>query len=336
MKGRECPQISIIMPVYNSKDFIETAINSVLRQTYKSFELIIVDDGSTDGSSEVCDAYGNLSNVRVFHKSNGGVCSARNYGIKLAEGQYVCFIDNDDEYDPMYCEKLISAAKSTNADIIKCGRKNIVVTVNGNILSENSKTVKKDVNYCFNDFKRDYIYLKKIEIFYSVWNGLYKLDTIKTSGILFDEKVKNGNEDLIFNYKFVRQCESITVISDVLYNHYYRNGHSTSLKFNVNQINTRIEAIILELDLANTENERKYILTEGIRECFRILSYADDYKTKNIYSDFIEQKLSWEKGLICWVCKSKEVSTINKFELVLIWARCYNLYFMLRNLRRKV
>ena len=336
MMSNNYPKISIIMPVYNSKNYIDAAINSVLKQTYKHYELIIVDDGSTDGSSEICDTYSDFYNVRVFHKPNGGVCSARNLGINVALGEYICFIDNDDEYEPEYCEKLIKIAEETDADVVKCGRKNIVVNIEGKVLFENCKSVEKNNNYSLDEFKDNYIEIKKTEIFCSVWNGLYKLEKVKTLGVFFDENIKNGNEDLIFNYKLLRKCETISIISEVLYKHYYRNGHSTSLKFNKNQVETRIEAVMIEFDFANSEQERKYILAEGIRECFRILSYCDEWDIRKKYSKFIEKQLLHDKNFIFWISRCREISIINKFELFFILLHLYNLYFLIRNLRRKI
>lgn len=90
-------KISIIIPVYNVLDFISECVNSVLNQTYKNFEILLVDDGSTDGSSQLCDEFGNKDNrIRVYHKKNGGLSDARNYGICRATGDYIIFLDSDD------------------------------------------------------------------------------------------------------------------------------------------------------------------------------------------------------------------------------------------------
>ena len=120
------PKVSVIMPVYNSKQFLPEAIESVLKQSMSDFELILVNDGSTDGSAEVCDKYADTDGrIRVIHKKNGGVCSARNVGIDASRSEYVTFIDNDDYYDTDFLEVLFSGIISENADLAKCGRKNI-------------------------------------------------------------------------------------------------------------------------------------------------------------------------------------------------------------------
>ena len=90
-------KLSVIIPIYNVKDYLEKCIESVLNQDYKNFELILVDDGSTDGSEQICDKYSrNNPNALVFHQKNSGVCAARNLGIENATGDYLCFVDSDD------------------------------------------------------------------------------------------------------------------------------------------------------------------------------------------------------------------------------------------------
>lgn len=93
-------KFSIIVPVYNVKDYLETCMNSLLRQDYLDYEILLIDDGATDGSGELCDRYQNDTRVRVFHKPNGGLSDARNYGIERATGDYLVFVDSDDWIEP--------------------------------------------------------------------------------------------------------------------------------------------------------------------------------------------------------------------------------------------
>lgn len=103
-----CPQISVIIPVYNASRFLSCCVESVLEQTFSDFELLLIDDGSTDGSDIVCDKYAEKDRrIRVFHKTNGGVCSARNLGLDNAEGEFVVFMDADDYVDKSHLEHLM-------------------------------------------------------------------------------------------------------------------------------------------------------------------------------------------------------------------------------------
>ena len=110
--------ISVIVPVYNVKDYLERCVKSIINQTEKDIEIILVDDGSTDGSSLICDELAKSDNrITVFHKANGGLSSARNCGIERAKGKYLCFIDSDDIISPYFVEHLLTLIQKYNCDI---------------------------------------------------------------------------------------------------------------------------------------------------------------------------------------------------------------------------
>ncbi|MCL2208530.1 MAG: glycosyltransferase [Treponema sp.] len=114
--------ISIIVPVYNAGQYLEKCVNSILDQTYKNIEVILVNDGSIDESGAICDAFAEADKrVKVIHKQNGGEGSARNTGIDIAMGEYIGFVDNDDSIDPIMYESMYTKIKETNADICICG-----------------------------------------------------------------------------------------------------------------------------------------------------------------------------------------------------------------------
>lgn len=113
-------KISVIVPVYNVEDYLEECINSILGQTYKNLEIILVDDGSTDNSSKICDIYEKKDKrIKVIHKENGGLSSARNEGLKYRTGEYISFVDSDDFIDKTMYEKLYSAIKKYDADVVR-------------------------------------------------------------------------------------------------------------------------------------------------------------------------------------------------------------------------
>lgn len=115
------PVISIIVPVFNAEKYIRRCINSLLAQTFKSFELILVDDGSTDKCPQICDEYAeNDKRIRVIHKNNGGVATARQTGIDVAVGEYIIYADPDDWTDPEMLEQMYNKAKDTDADVVIC------------------------------------------------------------------------------------------------------------------------------------------------------------------------------------------------------------------------
>lgn len=114
-------EISIIVPVYNVEKYIRECIDSILEQTFSNFELILVDDGSTDHSAYICDEYNNLDKrITVIHKENGGLSSARNAGLDIARGRFITFIDSDDFIDKEFCKSMLKKMVDSNADIVIC------------------------------------------------------------------------------------------------------------------------------------------------------------------------------------------------------------------------
>ncbi len=121
------PIISVIVPVYNVEEYIHRCIDSILAQTFKEFELILVDDGSPDQSGKICDEYALIdSRIKVIHKKNGGLSDARNAGLEVAQGEYIGFVDSDDFIESDMYEKLLEACKENSSQIAMCGRYNVL------------------------------------------------------------------------------------------------------------------------------------------------------------------------------------------------------------------
>ena len=116
--------ISIIVPVYNVEKYLKKCVDSIVNQTYKNLEIILVDDGATDNSGKICDELVELDNrIKVYHKKNGGLSDARNYGVERATGDYIGFVDSDDYIDAEMYEKLYEAIKKENVDVAECNLK---------------------------------------------------------------------------------------------------------------------------------------------------------------------------------------------------------------------
>lgn len=208
--------ISIIVPVYNDKDYLHRCINSVLKQTYSNFELILVVDGATDGSLEICKNFQKKdSRIIVHYKNNEGTAMARNKGIELAKGDYVTFIDTDDYVSPLFLETLIKGIITTNAEI------SIVSLEYVN---------EKETNSTQNISEQEYIILDKEEAFRNlfnddlygnyVWNKLFKIELFKS--IRF-KKVKKI-EDLAVMYLIFDKAKKICFNSSKLYFYVQRNS----------------------------------------------------------------------------------------------------------------
>lgn len=233
MKNR--PIISIIVPVYNVERYLERCINSILNQTFKNFELILVDDGSTDKSGEICDSFaGYDKRIRVIHKKNGGLSSARNVGLDVSIGKYIGFVDSDDWIDEFMYEKLYRNMIKTKSDIVICNF--------SRVYEENLNMVKSNI---YNNKVRVFNNIETLEqlyndkyIFVVAWNKLYKKE-------LFDEiKYKEGvicEDEFIAPY-LLYKCKRTAYIPDSLYYYYQREGSIINSKFNAKRLD-KIKAL---------------------------------------------------------------------------------------------
>ena len=121
-------KVSVIVPVYNVEKYLNRCVDSIINQTYKNLEIILVDDGSTDNSAEICDEYKEKdSRIKVLHKTNGGLADARNAGLDIYTGAYVCFIDSDDYFVPNAIEEYAKKAVDENSDVVVCGMERIAI-----------------------------------------------------------------------------------------------------------------------------------------------------------------------------------------------------------------
>ena len=203
--------ISIIIPVYKTEEsHLRRAIESVIKQSYREIEIILVDDGSPDQSGVICDSYASIdSRIQVIHKGNGGVSSARNCGIEIATGDYICFVDSDDTLKKDAIEVLLLTAKNTNSDITICSCRHVK--------KQNQDTDTEDCDRAQGCLKtveaaeaiRNLSY--NVHVYEeleptAVWGKLYKKSVVQN--LKFNENMNIG-EDFVFNYFAI--CNSITV-----------------------------------------------------------------------------------------------------------------------------
>lgn len=237
-------KISIVMPVYNSETYLRTAIDSILNQTYSDFELIMVDDCGTDNSSAICDEYAKKDpRVRVHHsEQNGGICKARNKGMELAAGEYIAFCDDDDDYLPHLLEDNLRLATQNDADMVKFGRKLIDVLKDGTVIrTKETKNYGEHV-YIGDEKYNDFFEIKSRGYLTNLWNGIYKVSTIRKYGISFDESMHYGSEDLDFSLRLFDVSRCVVINPETYYIHYRRDASSTSRKFNRNKIYSIIKS----------------------------------------------------------------------------------------------
>ena len=217
--------VSIIIPVYNAERYLRDCIQSVLDQSYDHWELILVDDGSTDNSYKICLEFAdNDHRVRVYHNENHGVSYTRNFGMSVAKGEFLCFIDADDKILPDYISCLHKSLTETEADVVFCGYQ---------FLYEDRYVQKapriKAGSYTFDDLSYRAIDDGTLSgiLFGSVCSAMYRHDLIKENDIQFDPTVRR-NEDGLFNLELLPKAKTV-VISE--YSGYiYRQWKSASKK----------------------------------------------------------------------------------------------------------
>lgn len=206
---------SIIVPVYNAEWCLNRCIDSLLFQTVTDFELLLINDGSTDGSGLICERYATLDNrVRVFYKKNGGVSSARNLGIRNAKGDWITFVDADDVVYPIWLENFVDSL-SGEEDFVLQGFKTDKPLWGDDSVSFKSADIIYGLDFSGNvKYGINLLYKKSIVGY--VWARLYKLSVIRDNNIWFDERF-NYQEDEEFNLRYWIHCNVVTFTDKVGY-----------------------------------------------------------------------------------------------------------------------
>lgn len=280
--------ISVIVPIYKVEKYITKCIDSIVNQTYKNIEIILVDDGSPDNCGHICDEYAKKdSRIMVIHKQNGGLSSARNAGLDVAKGQYICFIDSDDYMDEKYIE--IMAKNIEQVDIVACDFK-YVYEVNGNYSDsclnvENEILEKEKVMLGLFD-KKHYLILTV------AWNKLYKKTIF--DNLRYTEGIIHEDEDIA--YKILDKCNKIKVIKDKLY--YYLQRESSIM----GSINVEKRLVMIDIYKRRTD----FFVKKGYSK--KIIDLA--------YYTYISTCLYYIKQLKCHEKKDKAEELENQMKKI--------------------
>jgi len=228
--------LSIIIPVYNSETHLERCIQSILTQKFSNFELILVNDGSTDQSATMCDKYASLdSRISVIHQKNEGVSSARNIGLQHARGKYIQFVDSDDFIDSEMSEVLMNKIIQNKTDIVITGFK-VQNYSNGEIASTKLISYREEDRTIINELGNYFGFLYENGALNSPCNKIYKKDLIHERNLAFIKDLEMG-EDLVFNINYFRGCHTVTLDSGAMYNYTKNiNPHSLTRKKRIDAI----------------------------------------------------------------------------------------------------
>ena len=242
-------KISVIIPVYNVEQYLEKCLDSILNQTYKNIEIILVNDGSIDKSGVICDEYSRkYNNIKVFHKENGGVSSARNLGIDNATGQYLAFVDPDDYIDPNMYEILVKKIVETNSDIAMCSF--VYVKENENIVEDNSDEI-----IIFDKEEVLSRYFNRVKPFNAsfLWNKLFKRELFEKDRLDVELKIQEDTEVLL---RIFNNISSIVYVGIPLYFYLIREGAATEGKISKGKLTTDIS--LFKIYKYTEENLPKY------------------------------------------------------------------------------
>ena len=217
------PLISIIVPVFKVEKYINKCINSIISQTYRNLEIILVDDGSPDNCGKICDEYTNIDErIKVIHQKNMGLSAARNNGIKIAKGDYIGFVDSDDYIEKTMFEDLYNALIDNVADISICN----FYIVQSNTTEKRVRNKERDKKYNKIEILKEILLDRDVQSY--AWNKLYKKELFKN----VEYPVGKKYEDIGTTFYLFEKCNNIQVIGKPEYNYLNRND---SIVFNVNE-----------------------------------------------------------------------------------------------------
>lgn len=262
--------ISVVVPVYKVEKDIERCIASILGQTFSDFELLLINDGSPDKSGDICRAAAEKDGrIKYFEKPNGGLASARNYGMSRASGEFICFVDSDDYIDAECLEFCLSKIRKTQADMVLCG-----------YIMENGKSASYVVPeagiYRGAEINSAMAQLKRKNLIDPAWNKFYRRDFLEKNGMQFPEG--EIYEDTDFNLRLLRAKPEIAV-SDKCFYHYVLHMGSITRRYNPEKLATiKRRALLLKE------------VTEGIEP------YCDYYYIKSVFSAVMDMFLCCKKS----------------------------------------
>lgn len=225
------PLISIIVPVYNAEKYLRKCIDSIVNQTYTNLEIILVDDGSPDNSGAICDEYAkNDSRIKVIHKPNGGLSSARNAGLDLSSGEYLTFIDSDDYIELDTVEQVVKTLLDREVEVVLIREKQ--VNENGETTKIVGETPTDTIFYKEKEFLADLILAKQIN---GACDKFYKRELL--NGLRFEENKHHG-EDMLFNVCYLEKVNTVGYVDSIKYSYVANQNSITHSKFNSHSVDS--------------------------------------------------------------------------------------------------
>jgi len=278
------PKLSIIIPVYQAENYLQRCLDSVLKQTMQDFELILINDGSTDSSGKICDAYALHDNrINVIHKTNQGQSSARNDGIERARGEYVGFVDNDDVVYPDMFELLIHNIEEADADISACS----FIQDNGDGTTDSKNHTLKKLILTNKEGVKEFLSRENLDIY--VWTKIYKKAFIDRHNIKFE--IGKTDEDFLFNFEAFKHAKR-TVIEDIPKYIYYHREDSACRLFPQKHLKAYLNMTLYRVDKILSETKEMYpdyaylANRQKLKYCFIMLKTIIQTGESNVESEY--------------------------------------------------
>ena len=339
-------KISIIIPVYNVEQYIKNCLESVINQTYDNWEIILIDDGSTDNSKAI---YENIAikndKIKIFKQTNKGVSAARNLGIEKAQGDYIVFLDADDWIEKKFLERMLEVIENEDADIVQCNfyyannrsnieRKHIRPSYS---IRNNMDELQLDTLYREYDEKKNH---KSVGAMRGVWGKIFKSNLIKK--IRFNENI-DVFEDGIFVLNALQNSKKVVLIDEYYY-YYWMTENSSNSKYKPSFTNTTIkifQSISDFIDKNQKSNEFKEYFNIMV---FEMISTTIDKDIFNIHSKYSKKEkiIQLKKFIEQYFCNTAIINLNTKFlnknqKLLyrLLKIKCYTVIYYLYMIKQK-
>ena len=326
-------KISVIIPVYGVEKYIDRCLKSIVNQTLKEIEIIIVNDETKDNSMTICEEYKKRDNrIKIFNKKNEGLGLTRNFGIERASGEYIAFVDSDDYIDLNFYEELYRNAKKNNADA--CFTNYKIVTQKYNMIINDipfNKEVLEAKTVLYNMMKVPQQNYTNKFIGMSVWRAIYKRDIIENNDIRFYSERKYISEDILFNFDFLEKANKISFINNVYY-YYCKNEDSLTNTYREDRFEKCIILYLKLIERSKENNEYNKMKTgiangliDNVRVCikhtfiYNNYSKARDIIKKYLINENVQKALkeksdeTFRKSIFDWAMKKGNIFLLYVF-----------------------
>lgn len=318
--------VSAIIPVYNGEKYIEKCIKSLRSQTYGNLEIIIVDDGSTDNTVEICNKYALNGEIVFYKQKNCGPAQARNFAINKARGEYLAFIDADDYVEAEYISYLVYNLEYYQADISSCGWREV---------DEDGNIIDKCIQYDLTCYDLESMCIPENRIPFTVWHMLYKKELLNSGKFQFDSDIYY-QEDLLFNYKMLLEAKKMVDSCKPLYNRVINENSLTNQRWSLEWYEKWFTIILAQERIVNMLKSYPRLYSNAIYN--QSLETAKIYCLSKKHNIDDEEKINKIKGVL--KDNRKKIRIIGRFSvksMLFTVACCYTptLYCRLRgyNLR---